>query len=155
MIRTRPAVATTLAGLALTGLALTACAAGPPAAPGGAVPAAGHNPGCTPYTRTELFFGTSRAGGPAISETEFEGFLDSEVTPRFPDGLTVLTGRGQFRGADGRLVEERSIVLVLLYPTVPAGDGGAKVDQIRELYKQKFNQESVLRADSDPTCVSF
>jgi hypothetical protein len=112
-------------------------------------------PGCQRYARTELFFGTDRPGG-AVSEREFQAFTDAEITPRFPDGLTLLPGTGQFRGADGKLVAERSKVLILLYPVRAESDSGAKIEQIRQLYKQKFNQESVLRVDEpDPSCVSF
>lgn len=128
---------------------LAGCAEAPPAA-------TRPKPGCEGYVRTELFFGTSRKGAPEVSDAEFHAFLDAEITPRFPDGLTMLTGFGQFRGTDGRLARERSQVLVLLYPANAVADSGAKVDQIRELYKQKFNQESVLRADDpEPSCVSF
>jgi hypothetical protein len=45
------------------------------------------------FVRTELFFGLSRPGG-RITERQFERFVDAEVTPRFPDGLTLLSGRG-------------------------------------------------------------
>src|SRR5687768_10726777 len=60
--------------------------------------------------RTELFFGLSRPGG-RITERQFDRFVDDEVTPRFPDGLTLVSGDGQFRLADGEIVEERSKLL--------------------------------------------
>jgi hypothetical protein len=130
---------------------LTGCAN--PAAPTGGKHTGA--PGCQPYARTELFFGTDRPGG-AVSEQEFQAFTDAEITPRFPDGLTALPGSGQFRGSTGALVRERSTVLILLYPIRSEGDSGAKIDEIRELYKRKFSQESVLRVDEpDPSCVSF
>ncbi|HZZ47546.1 MAG TPA: DUF3574 domain-containing protein [Pseudonocardia sp.] len=141
-------------------LVLGACAR--PTASGGAAPVgepAGAEragaPGCQPYARTELFFGTDRPGGP-VSEPEFQAFTDAEITPRFPDGLTMLPGTGQFRGSSGALVRERSVVLILLYPIRSEADDSAKIDQIRELYKRKFGQESVLRVDEpSPRCVSF
>ena len=42
--------------------------------------------------------------------------VDKEVTPDFPDGLTVQNGRGQWRDAHGRIEKERSYELILLYP---------------------------------------
>ena len=66
------------------------------------------------FARTELFFGSARAGG-EVTEAEFKQFLDVFITPRFPDGLTLLTGLGQFLGSAGP-VQERSFVLILLYP---------------------------------------
>ena len=40
----------------------------------------------------ELVFGRSSddAAHPSVSEADFTRFLDKEVTPRFPDGLTVI-----------------------------------------------------------------
>ena len=69
-----------------------------------------------PWLRTELYFGTDRATGPDVSDTQFRRFVASVVTPRFPDGLTELTGQGQFRDSTGAIVRERSHLLVLLYP---------------------------------------
>jgi hypothetical protein len=109
-----------------------------------------------PFVRTELFFGTARPDGSAVSEAEFKQFLDQEITPRFPDGLTLLTGLGQFRGSSGQIVQERSMLLILLYPRESARSGSQKIEEIRALYKTRFQQESVLRVDERlPACVSF
>lgn len=51
--------------------------------------------------RLELLFGTARPERPPVSDQEWASFLDTEVTPRFPAGLTVLRGPGQWRGSDG------------------------------------------------------
>src|SRR5437870_1612384 len=67
------------------------------------------------FARTELYFGLSRADGPNVTEEEFQQFLDAVVTPRFPDGLTLLSGSGQFRGASGVVQKEPSKVLILFY----------------------------------------
>lgn len=48
--------------------------------------------------RRELLFGTARADGASLREDEWETFLDTFVTPRFPDGFTVLNALGQWRG---------------------------------------------------------
>lgn len=102
--------------------------------------------------RTELFFGLSRSNGPDVTEEEFQHFVDTEVTPRFPDGLTLLTGRGQFKGSTGTIIQEGSKVLILLYPFNQKSNRA--VEQIREAYKDTFQQESVLRVDGQ-SCVSF
>jgi hypothetical protein len=105
-----------------------------------------------PFIRTELFFGSERPNKPEVSDVEFKQFLDENVTPRFPDGLTVLKGFGQFREADGKIVQESSFVLILLYPRETLRDSSAKIEEIRTLYKDIFEQESVLRVD-DPRSV--
>ncbi|GAB4423822.1 MAG: hypothetical protein OHK0015_01810 [Chloroflexi bacterium OHK40] len=107
------------------------------------------------FARTELYFGSERPG-PDVSRREFARFLDAEITPRFPDGLTLLTGRGQFREADGTIVEETSYVLVLFYPYEDRAEASALVEEIRQLYTNQFDQESVLRVDDPrPVLVAF
>src|SRR5262245_26128451 len=100
-----------------------------------------------PWIRTELFFGTSKPDGTAVSDAQWKGFLDGEITPRFPDGLTVLSGFGQWQEEDNDIVQERSKLLILLYPREYAADSGAKIEAIRAAYEQQFQQESVLRTD--------
>jgi hypothetical protein len=108
------------------------------------------------FVRTELFFGSARPDGTEITEEEFRGFLDEEITPRFPDGLTLLTGFGQFRDSTNTIVRERSFVLILLYPTGSRKSSDEKIEAIREAYKDRFQQESVLRVDDKhPARVSF
>ena len=102
--------------------------------------------GQTAMARVDLFFGAERVGPAAWSR-----FLATIVTPRFPDGLTSLDGRGQWRGPRGLRVE-RSRVLVIYYR--PASDADTKIEAIRAAYKRRFAQSSVLRADSS-ACVSF
>jgi hypothetical protein len=109
----------------------------------------------TLFTRTELFFGSLKPDGSLVSEEAFLGFLDAEITPRFPNGLTLLTGLGQFLNAQGVIIQEPSRLLILLYPVEEWQDSSEKIEQIREQYKQMFEQESVLRADRCCELVGF
>lgn len=95
-----------------------------------------------PYKRTELYFGGNRPDGSPITPADFELFLDKEVTPAFPDGLTWLDAHGQWKGG-----KEDSYVLILLYP-YDKRSAGREIEEIRSDYKKQFQQESVLRADS-------
>ena len=103
------------------------------------------------FARTELFFGLSRPGGIVFPE-EFQRFVDNEVTPRFPDGLTVIDAKGQFRGTSGLPEKEDAKVLILLYPF--AKKSSQAIEEIRTAYKTAFEQQSVLRVD-ERSCVSF
>jgi hypothetical protein len=109
------------------------------------------------FVRTELFFGTDKPDGSEISKDEFRRFLKEEITRRFPDGLTVLTGTGQFRDAENdKIIREKSMVLILLYPLDKREESHEKIEQIRKSYKERFKQLSVLRVDDPrPVLVSF
>jgi len=90
--------------------------------------------------------------GTEIGESEWRAFLDAEVTPRFPDGLTVLTGYGQWRNSAGVVAKETSKMLVIWHR--PAADSEARIEAIRSAYKARFGQASVMRVDG-VSCVSF
>jgi len=107
------------------------------------------------FFRTELFFGSAKPDGTAVTAAEFQEFLDQCVTPRFPDGLTLLTGLGQFRGSSGVIVQERSMLLILLYPLQARRESSILIDEIRDAYKRNFQQESVLRSDRCCEQVGF
>jgi hypothetical protein len=94
------------------------------------------------YKRTELYFGGNRPDGTPITPADFELFLDKEVTPAFPDGLTWLEAHGQWMGG-----KEDSYVLIILYPFTDR-QANRELEEIREDYKDQFDQQSVLRADS-------
>jgi Protein of unknown function (DUF3574) len=111
--------------------------------------------GTAGYVRTELFFGKSIPGGGTVTDAAFAQFLDQEVTPRFPTGFTVVSARGQYRETNGVINHEESVMLILLYPRGSASDASEKIDEIRALYDKSFRQESVLREDEQPSCVSF
>lgn len=104
------------------------------------------------FKRTELYFGSEQPDGSEVTDEQFDAFVDSTVTPLFPDGLTQLTGEGQFLGSTGP-IEEKSFVVILLYP-FDDRQANREIEQIRTAYKAKFKQESVLRADSQDR-VSF
>src|SRR5215475_9607255 len=110
----------------------------------------------SPFIRTELYFGRNKSDGTEVSRKEFDVFLSGFVTERFPDGLTVINGRGQFLNSKGDVERERSVVLILLYPTSARNDKSIKIEEIRNEYKRRFMQQSVLRVDDPlPVWVSF
>lgn len=142
-----------LAVLALSTALLGAAApAAPAAGPASRPPQPAHG---SPYVETSLFFGTARPdGGPAVTERQFRAFLDEQVTPAFPEGLTVQEGYGQYRDAHGTIERERSWELTLFYPTSRADAVDPAIERIRTAYVQRFAQESVARVD-DRARVDF
>lgn len=106
------------------------------------------------FVRTELFFGLSKADGSEVTDLEFQQFLNREVTPKFPDGLTLLSGRGQFKNSSGQIIKEPAKLLILIYPLEQSSNSSQNIEQIRKAYKIAFQQNSVLRTD-ESSCVSF
>jgi Protein of unknown function (DUF3574) len=117
-----------------------------------AEPAATCRAGAAPYSRLELLFGLGKQGGGEVSEEEWRAFLEAEVTPRFPDGLTVLVAYGQWRSRSGEVARDPSRVLVIWHRRGAGGE--ADIEAIRQAYKTQFSQESVMRVDG-VSCVSF
>jgi hypothetical protein len=109
-------------------------------------------PGDTAMTRDTLSFGRHRPDGGIVDDAQWRAFVDDTLTPRFPDGLTILSGTGQWRGGDGRIEREPSEVVTILH----AGDAAARraIDEIAAEYKRRFAQEAVLR-ERDMTCARF
>jgi hypothetical protein len=107
------------------------------------------------FARTELFFGSLRVDKPPVSEQDFLEFLNSTITPLFPNGLTLLTGLGQFLNSQGVIQQEQSWLLILLYPVEERRDNNGKIETIRVEYKKAFEQESVLRSDRCCEWVGF
>ena len=122
--------------------AIVMCHAGPAAAQGVTCTAPQ-----TAMLDVELLLG--RKGGDA----RWRAFLAREVTPRFPDGLTVYETTGQWRDpARNLILRERSRVLRIIVPADAAPRD--KVEAVAEAYKKQFQQKSVgivMR----PACVSF
>ena len=108
--------------------------------------------GAQPALIAQLLFGLTRPGGGAITPGEWQGFLDANVTPRFPAGLTVLDGAGQWTGRAGRLTRQPAKLVLVVTPDTPqAIDGFAA---IRAEYRAAFAQDSVGLVLA-PGCASF
>ncbi|HVZ83110.1 MAG TPA: DUF3574 domain-containing protein [Terracidiphilus sp.] len=143
-------------------LALAGCAhpsGAPAAAPQAAAPTLTGDPAHPGQTQgwvdTKLYFGLGPADHPeqGVSEAAWREFLDREVTPRFPDGLSVVDVYGQWQGKGQAMPERlRSKMLIIDYPDT--AENRAKVDAIRAAWKQKTGDQSVLRV-TGPVDVSF
>jgi hypothetical protein len=91
----------------------------------------------------ELFLGRNIGERLGVSDAAFRAFLDQEVTPRFPDGFSVVDARGQYRDqAKGIITREPSKVLVLAIPDGAASD--PRLAAIADAYKARFAQQAVL-----------
>ncbi len=111
-------------------------------------------PGPTsPMQQVELYFGFSVKGRPFVTEQAWSRFLDAEVTPKFPDGLTVFDAHGQWRSSDGRIYREETRVLLILYKADATSQ--EKIEAVRDAYKKQFDQEDApLRVDTTVCAAS-
>lgn len=107
-----------------------------------------------PMLEISLMFG--RIGGElGVTEELWSDFVASEITPRFPAGLTVDDALGQWRdAATGKVIKEPSKELQLIVPAEAEKDIKEKIDATVAVYKQRFQQQAVgiiIR----PACPSF
>jgi hypothetical protein len=106
-----------------------------------------------PKRVAELLFGRNIAGHVGVSEAEFSRFVTREITPRFPDGLTIIDAKGQWRDrVRNTVIREPSKVVMIALPGSAADD--ARLQEVIEAYKARFRQQSVGLIVR-PACVSF
>jgi len=127
-------------GLAATAALLALAACTPPQVAASSCPAP-----LRPAVEVDLYFGGDAGNGRAVSEAEWAAFVAAEVTPRFPDGLSVIDVAGQYREPSGRLVREKTKLLVVVVFDAPAHLG--KVQAVIDAYNRRHSQNSVFRTE--------
>jgi hypothetical protein len=98
------------------------------------------------WVETRLYFGLGPvdAAEKGESEAAWREFLDREVTPRFPAGLSVEDVYGQWQGSDETTPERiRSKELIIDYP--PTKEDAAKIEAIRAAWKKRTGDRSVMK----------
>ena len=104
------------------------------------------------FTEHRMFFGRGSSEAESVDDADWDKFLGDVVTPRFPDGLTVVDGAGQWREGGSVIHKERSKVVIILTPA-----DAVVSDQLGEIsgeYKSRFDQELVLITTED-ACAAF
>jgi len=101
-----------------------------------------------PMLDIELLLGRGKG-----SDARWQAFLRDEVTPRFPDGLTVYDTTGQWRDPARKIVvrEKSRVLRILVQESAPARE---KVAAIADAYKKQFAQKSVGIVTRS-ACASF
>jgi hypothetical protein len=105
-----------------------------------------------PRQVAELLFGRKIGDRIGVSAAQWARFVDREISPRFPDGLTVLDAQGEWRDRERKIVHEPSKVVEIVLPG--KDDDTEQLAAIAAAYKTQFHQQSVgivVRA----ACVSF
>jgi hypothetical protein len=127
---------------------------------GCAVPAAV----CTPQAShemlvAELFFGRNvapefqRALGTTVTDAQWAVFARDVLTPEFPDGLTALDAKGQWRDpATWVISREPAMLVIVAAPDTEQTRRG--LDEVMAQYRAQFHQQFVglvVRRD----CTNF
>jgi hypothetical protein len=101
----------------------------------------------------ELVFGrVAEDGSGGVSEADFAQFLDGEVSPRFPEGLTVIDAEGRMTPPVGSMIREPAKLVMIVLPGDK--DDSTKLQAVRLAYVKRFHQQSVLLM-THGDCVSF
>ena len=101
----------------------------------------------------ELVFGrVAEDGSGGVSEADFAQFLDGEINPRFPVGLTVIDAEGRYTPPAGSMIREPAKLVMIVLPG--AKDDSSKLEAVRQTYMKRFHQQSVLLMTHED-CVSF
>ncbi len=119
---------------------------------GSVTPAVEPLPGSQAFLRSELYFGRLKPDASVVTDAEWRAFVVEHVTPRFPDGFTVLDAVGQYRTRAGELKTEPTKVLVIVHP--PEASARKAIQELRDTYRRLFQQESVLLVES-PARAAF
>jgi hypothetical protein len=108
--------------------------------------------GLRPANTAQLFFGRSAGTEGEVTDADWRAFLTAEVTPRFPDGLTVGDVYGQWKSPAGDFVREDTKAVFIVLAGRP--DEQQRLGLIRDAYKRRFHQQSVLLVEQK-ACVAF
>tara|TARA_R110002124_G_scaffold118987_2_gene276648 strand:- start:198 stop:578 length:381 start_codon:yes stop_codon:yes gene_type:complete len=101
--------------------------------------------------QSTLYFGLSRPDGGQVEEAQWQDFLARDVTPRFPDGFTVVDGRGQWRDAKAVIISEATKLLIIVHPL--SDENTQAISELKAAYVKRFHQESVFQTDQDVRVV--
>jgi hypothetical protein len=95
-----------------------------------------------PRIIVQLLFGRGNGDRGGITQADWSGFVANELTPRFPDGFTVIDSTGQWLNPQqGAIIKEDSKVVEIVLPSDTYD--AAKIDAVIDAYKHQFKVLSV------------
>jgi hypothetical protein len=94
------------------------------------------------FVATHIYCGRNIPAGGEVSEEQFAAFLETDVTPAFPAGLTAYDTYGQMKTSEGMIVKQKTKVLLLVHD-----NSQASLDAIHKIvaaYRSKFGNPQVM-----------
>ena len=92
--------------------------------------------------KTEIYFGEDEPGGKHVGPKAWRDFLNQEVTPRFPKGLTVLEGYGQMQHRSGKIERQATRIIVLIHQ--PTKLMKKQISAVIAAYRARFANAQVM-----------
>jgi hypothetical protein len=107
------------------------------------------------WVESRLYFGLGPADHPEkrIDDAQWRDFLNKEVTPRFPAGLSVLDVYGRWQDKKQSSPERLRLKLLIIDHSDTQEDSG-RIEAVRASWKQCTGDQSAL-AVTEPADVSF
>jgi hypothetical protein len=110
-------------------------------------------PGQARMQQIDMFFGRDIAGRGPVTEAEWADFARREITPRFPDGFTVIDARGQWLNPQAGTIGAEATEMVRIDVAPGAGVPG-RVAAVAAAYRARFRQIAVGVTSSE-VCAAF
>ena len=101
----------------------------------------------------DLYFGRDIPGRAPLTDAEWAGFAREQITPRFPNGFTMIDAQGQWRNAATLRIGAEATKMVRI-ATAEDTHAAASIGEILQAYRQQFHQLAV-GITSTETCGAF
>ena len=96
----------------------------------------------SPAVVETLYLGTEKDDRVVVTTEQWKAFLETVVTPAFPEGFTTWQTYGQWRDRNGRIDKEDGYVLQFIHSRDESI--GDRVKKIADEYNRRFEQKAVL-----------
>lgn len=104
------------------------------------------------WAESTLYLGRTMNTKP-VSDEAWRTFVETDVTPKFPDGFTYTNARGAwYNSVFKQTLYEDSTMLIILH--ADTDENRRKIEDVARAYRATFNQQAVLRARKS-VCVAF
>jgi hypothetical protein len=94
------------------------------------------------WVASHIYCGRNIPAGGEVSEQQFSEFLETQVTPSFPAGLTCYDAYGQMQDSHQQIVKQKTKVLILVHENSKADTDAVK--QIILSYRSTFGNPQVM-----------
>lgn len=100
----------------------------------------------TKIIETSLYFGQSKPNGLMVTPEEWNNFKETQLERVFKEGSTTINVVGNwYDSSSKKLISEPTYLVTYYYKK--SATTSKQIDSLRNLYKNLFQQQSILRVD--------